>query len=139
MTATRVERDSLGPVNVPAGKLWGAQTQRSLEHLSIGESRIPREMTPAYAIVKKAASLVKFDFGPLQAAHAAGATACSRASRRRGGILAKASLCAGVAKTHWSHSQRRTAVMASKNITWSLPAEASTARFIQRAVNTESV
>jgi fumarate hydratase class II len=35
MTATRVERDSLGPVNVPADKLWGAQTQRSLEHFSI--------------------------------------------------------------------------------------------------------
>jgi fumarate hydratase class II len=58
MTATRIENDSLGPVNVPADKLWGAQTQRSLEHFSIGDDLIPREMIPAYAIVKKAAALV---------------------------------------------------------------------------------
>src|ERR1700751_80576 len=58
MAATRVEQDSLGPVNVPADKLWGAQTQRSLEHFSIGDDLIPREMIPAYAIVKKAAALV---------------------------------------------------------------------------------
>ena len=44
MTATRVEHDSLGPVNVPADRLWGAQTQRSLEHFSIGDDLIPREM-----------------------------------------------------------------------------------------------
>ena len=47
MTATRVEQDSLGPVDVPAEKLWGAQTQRSLEHFSIGEDLIPREMIGA--------------------------------------------------------------------------------------------
>jgi fumarate hydratase class II len=58
MTETRVEHDSLGPVNVPSDKLWGAQTQRSLEHFSIGDDLIPREMIPAYAIVKKAAALV---------------------------------------------------------------------------------
>jgi fumarate hydratase class II len=57
MTATHVEHDSFGPVNVPADKLWGAQTQRSLEHFSIGDDLIPREMIPAYAIVKKAAAL----------------------------------------------------------------------------------
>ena len=58
MTAARVELDSLGPVNVPVDKLWGAQTQRSLEHFSIGDDLIPREMIPAYAIIKKAAALV---------------------------------------------------------------------------------
>ena len=58
MTATRVEHDSLGPVNVPSDRLWGAQTQRSLEHFNIGDDLIPREMVPAYAIVKKAAALV---------------------------------------------------------------------------------
>jgi fumarate hydratase class II len=58
MSATRVEHDSLGPVDVPADKLWGAQTQRSLEHFSIGDDLIPREMIPAYAIVKKAAALM---------------------------------------------------------------------------------
>jgi fumarate hydratase class II len=65
MTATRVESDSLGPVNVPADKLWGAQTQRSLEHFSIGEDLIPREMIPAYAIIKKAAALVNHRVGRL--------------------------------------------------------------------------
>src|SRR5882757_4903 len=61
----RVEQDSLGPANVPADKLWGAQTQRSLEHFSIGDDLIPREMIPAYAIVKKAAALVNHKAGRL--------------------------------------------------------------------------
>jgi fumarate hydratase class II len=65
MTATRVEYDSLGPVNVPADKLWGAQTQRSLEHFSIGDDLMPREMIPAYATVKKAAALVNHKAGRL--------------------------------------------------------------------------
>src|SRR6201984_875842 len=52
----RQETDSLGKVNVPADKLWGAQTQRSLEHFSIGKDLIPREMITAYAILKKAAA-----------------------------------------------------------------------------------
>jgi fumarate hydratase class II len=65
MMTIRVERDSLGPVNVPGDKLWGAQTQRSLEHLSIGDDLMPREMVPAYAIVKKAAALVNHKTGRL--------------------------------------------------------------------------
>src|SRR5215468_9305303 len=65
MTATRVEQDSLGPVNVPADKLWGAQTQRSLEHFSIGDDLMPQEMIPAYALVKKAAALVNHEAGRL--------------------------------------------------------------------------
>jgi fumarate hydratase class II len=65
MTPTRVEHDSLGPVNVPADKLWGAQTQRSLEHFNIGDDLIPREMIPAYALVKKAAALVNHQAGRL--------------------------------------------------------------------------
>jgi fumarate hydratase, class II len=56
MTDFRKEADSLGEVNVPADKLWGAQTQRSLEHFSIGKDLIPREMIGAYAILKKAAA-----------------------------------------------------------------------------------
>jgi fumarate hydratase, class II len=52
----RKETDSLGEVNVPADKLWGAQTQRSLEHFSIGKDLIPREMITSYAILKKAAA-----------------------------------------------------------------------------------
>jgi len=65
MAATRIEHDSLGPVNVPIDKLWGAQTQRSLEHFNIGDDLIPREMIPAYAIVKKAAALVNNKAGRL--------------------------------------------------------------------------
>jgi len=56
MTTTRKETDSLGVVDVPADKLWGAQTQCSLEHFSIGRDLIPREMITAYAILKKAAA-----------------------------------------------------------------------------------
>jgi fumarate hydratase class II len=56
MTVTRKETDSLGEVDVPADKLWGAQTQRSLLHFSIGKDLIPREMIIAYAILKKAAA-----------------------------------------------------------------------------------
>src|SRR6266478_9146395 len=56
MTDIRKETDSLGVVEVPADKLWGAQTQRSLEHFSIGKDLIPREMITAYAILKKAAA-----------------------------------------------------------------------------------
>jgi fumarate hydratase class II len=56
MSEFRTETDSLGEVRVPADKLWGAQTQRSLEHFSIGRDLIPREMINAYAILKKAAA-----------------------------------------------------------------------------------
>jgi fumarate hydratase class II len=56
MTEFRSETDSMGVVEVPADKLWGAQTQRSLEHFSIGHDLIPREMINAYAILKKAAA-----------------------------------------------------------------------------------
>ena len=52
----RKETDSLGEVEVPADKLWGAQTQRSLEHFSIGNELMPCEMISAYAILKKAAA-----------------------------------------------------------------------------------
>ncbi len=65
MTAKRIETDSLGKVEVPSDKLWGAQTQRSLEHFSIGDDLIPREMIPAYAELKKAAATVNHQFGEL--------------------------------------------------------------------------
>jgi fumarate hydratase, class II len=56
MTEMRRERDSLGEIEVPADKLWGAQTQRSIEYFSIGRDLIPREMITAYAILKKASA-----------------------------------------------------------------------------------
>jgi fumarate hydratase class II len=65
MAECRIEKDSLGEVKVPKDRLWGAQTQRSLEHFSIAEDLIPREMIPAYAIEKKAAALVNYQQGRL--------------------------------------------------------------------------
>ena len=56
MTGIRKETDSTGVLEVPADKLWGAQTQRSLEHFSIGRDLIPRGMITAYAVLKKAAA-----------------------------------------------------------------------------------
>lgn len=64
-TATRIETDSMGPIEVPADKYWGAQTQRSLIHFNIGEDRMPREMIRALGILKKAAALVNYELGKL--------------------------------------------------------------------------
>jgi fumarate hydratase, class II len=57
----RKETDSLGEVNVSADKLWGAQTQCSLEHFDIGKDFIPREMITSYTILKKAAAIANHD------------------------------------------------------------------------------
>ncbi len=65
MTNVRTESDSLGSVDVPADKLWGAQTQRSLEHFSIGRDLMPREMIGAYAVLKKAAANANYAGGRL--------------------------------------------------------------------------
>jgi fumarate hydratase, class II len=65
MSSIRIENDSLGPVEVPADKLWGAQTQRSLQHFSIGHDLIPREMIAAYAILKRAAATANYSGGRL--------------------------------------------------------------------------
>ena len=54
MSKVRIENDSLGEVEVAADKLWGAQTQRSIEHFSIGTDLMPRQMITAYAVLKKA-------------------------------------------------------------------------------------
>jgi fumarate hydratase, class II len=67
MAEIRRESDSLGVVEVPADKLWGAQTQRSLEHFSIGRDLIPREMITAYAVLKKAAATANRKGGRLDA------------------------------------------------------------------------
>src|ERR1700751_3411739 len=67
MSEFRKETDSLGEVAVPAYKLWGAQTQRSLEHFSIGRDLMPREMVTAYAILKKASANANYAAGRLDA------------------------------------------------------------------------
>src|SRR6195256_1396538 len=69
MTDIRKETDSLGVVDVPGDKLWGAQTQRSLEHFSIGKDLMPREMISAYAILKKAAANANYAGKLLEAQH----------------------------------------------------------------------
>lgn len=71
MSDWRVERDSLGEVNVPADKYWGAQTQRSLENFPIGDERMPIEMTYALTLVKKVAARVNSELGLLKPEKAA--------------------------------------------------------------------
>src|SRR5476649_707962 len=63
----RKEVDSMGEILVPANKLWGAQTQRSIEHFSIGKDLMPREMIGAYAVLKKACANVNLASGRLAA------------------------------------------------------------------------
>ena len=68
MTETRTETDSIGPIEVPADRYWGAQTQRSLDHFSIGDptaDRMPMEVVHALALLKKAAAMVNADLGLL--------------------------------------------------------------------------
>ncbi len=64
-SGTRREHDSLGEVEVPADRYWGAQTQRSLEHFNIGNDRMPAEVYHAYGYVKKAAAVVNTRAGRL--------------------------------------------------------------------------
>src|ERR1700681_1606059 len=66
MTEVRTEFDSLGAVEVSADKLWGPQTQRSLQHFSIGQDLIPREMISAYAILKRSAAIANHAGGRLE-------------------------------------------------------------------------
>ena len=68
MSTTRVETDSMGPVDVPADRLWGAQTQRSIEYFSIGRDLMPREMIGAYAVLKRASAIVNHASGRLDEA-----------------------------------------------------------------------
>ena len=61
----RIETDSMGEIEVPADKYWGAQTQRSLLHFNIGYDVMPREMIRAFGILKKACALVNNELGKL--------------------------------------------------------------------------
>ena len=63
---TRIEKDTMGPVEVPADKYWGAQTQRSVDNFKIGEpASMPTKITWAFAVLKKAAALANFELGVL--------------------------------------------------------------------------
>jgi fumarate hydratase class II len=67
MGPTRTEQDSLGTIEVPADRLWGAATQRSLAHFAISRERLPPEFIRALAVVKRAAAMVNRDLGLLAA------------------------------------------------------------------------
>ncbi|MBK8569451.1 MAG: class II fumarate hydratase [Nitrosomonadales bacterium] len=70
MTQTRIEHDTFGPIEVAADRLWGAQTQRSLEHFHISSERMPEELILALAMVKRACALVNRDLNLLSATKA---------------------------------------------------------------------
>ena len=65
MSATRIETDSMGSIEVPADRYWGAQTQRSLRHFDIGADRFSRPLIRALGILKQAAALVNAELGVL--------------------------------------------------------------------------
>jgi fumarate hydratase class II len=64
-TEVRVESDSMGTIDVPADRYWGAQTQRSIHHFAIGDDRMPVEVVRAFGILKKACALVNAELGLL--------------------------------------------------------------------------
>ncbi len=64
---TRIERDTFGEIEVPADRLWGAQTQRSLQNFRISGERMPAELVRALALVKRAAAVVNIELGLLDA------------------------------------------------------------------------
>jgi fumarate hydratase, class II len=68
--STRTERDSFGPIEVPAARLWGAQTQRSLQYFRISTERMPEALIRALLVVKRAAAGVNAGLGTLDAATA---------------------------------------------------------------------
>ena len=70
MAATRIERDTFGEIEVPADRLWGAQTQRSLANFRISGERMPAELLRALALVKRACARVNLELGLLDAAKA---------------------------------------------------------------------
>ena len=65
MSKTRIEKDSMGDVPVAVDKYWGAQTERSLHHFNIGHDIMPREVTHAFGVLKKAAALTNLALGKL--------------------------------------------------------------------------
>src|SRR3990167_786100 len=70
-TNTRIETDSMGEINVKNDRYWGAQTERSLHHFNIGHDIMPREVTHAFGLLKKAAALTNLELGKLNPEKAA--------------------------------------------------------------------
>ena len=85
-TGLRRETDSMGEIEVPADRYWGAQTQRSLVHFSIGDDRMPKRVYHAYGYVKKAAALVNAAAGRMSRwwklpGHICGSRCCTKQRR----------------------------------------------------------
>ena len=85
MSQARIEKDTFGPIEVPADRLWGAQTQRSLEHFRISGERMPAELIEALAWVKRASATVNAALGGLTAEKA---QSISNAATKSGRALA---------------------------------------------------
>ncbi|MFL5319698.1 MAG: lyase family protein, partial [Myxococcaceae bacterium] len=64
-TNVRIEKDTFGPIEVPADRLWGAQTQRSLQNFAISTEKMPKELIRALVLTKKAAAIVNMEMGLL--------------------------------------------------------------------------
>ena len=69
-TRTRMERDTFGPIEVPADRYWGAQTERSRRNFRIGDERMPRPVIRALGTIKRAAAEVNQRLGSLDARRA---------------------------------------------------------------------
>jgi fumarate hydratase class II len=77
MTAHRIEKDSFGEIAVPADRLWGAQTERSLHHFDISTEKMPGELIRALALVKRSAAVVNLALGTLDAEKSAAIVAAA--------------------------------------------------------------
>src|SRR5665811_292528 len=75
---TRIESDAFGPLQIPADKLWGAQTERSLHNFRIGSERMPIEIVRALGLIKRAAAEVNRDLGSLDRRRAAAIVAVAQ-------------------------------------------------------------
>ena len=81
--STRTETDSMGPIEVPSERYWGAQTQRSLHHFSIGDDHMPTAVIRSMAVLKKAAAMVNRDLGKMPDGQGGADRAGGRRGRRR--------------------------------------------------------
>ena len=91
MSKYRIEKDSMGTINVPADKYWAAQTQRSLENFKIGGQKMPREIIQAFAILKKASALTNTELGVLD--------------KKKTELIGK--VCDEIVASIWARAERR--------------------------------
>ena len=91
MPGMRIEKDTFGPIEVPDDHLWGAQTQRSLEHFRISGERMPAEIVQALAWVKRACATVNHSLGGLTAEKAGAISQAAACARRLPGPVTKSS------------------------------------------------